>query len=141
MRRGQQLGGSFAQNWMAKSGSKLSQGNEHEPAFGKPRMGNLHPHFMNFNCSVEKNIEIDNPRAARDLLPAAELAFNGLKRFEQLARPERSIRFNNTIQEPWLLEKIHGLRLIGGRPAQNSHANIRQALDGAIQIRGAIAKV
>ena len=82
---------------------------------------------------------IRGPRGTSFL--AAEFAFNRLQLFEQLARRERSFRFDNAIQKPGLLEKIDGLSLINGRAAQNSHANFRQGFDGAFQIRGPIAKV
>ena len=126
---------------MPKFGSKLGQGNQHEAALRKARMRNLHSGFVNHGCFIEKNIEVDDPGAARDKLLAAELAFNRLQPFEQLPRLKRSFRFDNAIQKPGLREKIDRLRLINGRAAQNSHANFRQGLDGAFQIRGPIAKV
>src|SRR5258708_30171348 len=126
---------------MAKAGSKFGQCNEDEAAFGEARMRNVHTGFLNHGCFVEKNIEVDDPGAARDKLPAAELAFDRLQLFEQSARHERSFRFDNAIQKPGLREKIDGLSLIDGRPAQNSDTNFRKGFDGAFQIRGAIAKI
>ena len=141
LRLRQQLRDCLAQNWMPKFGRNLRQRNEHEPAFRQTRMRNLHSGFVNHVRAVEKNIEIDDSRAARDKLLAAELAFDRLQCFEQLPRRKRSFRFDNAIQKPGLREKIDRLRFINGRAAQNPHASFRQGLDGAFQIRGPIAKV
>src|ERR1700719_758223 len=126
---------------MAKFGSNLGQWNEDEAAFRKARMRNLHSRFLNHRCLVKKNVEIDNPRPAWDKLAAAKAAFDRLQSVEQLAGLEQSFRFDSAIQKPRLLKKIDGLGLIGGRAAQNSHANSRKGFDGALQIRGPISKV
>ena len=110
---------------MAKFGSKLDQGNEHEAAFGKARMRNLHSGLVNGRSFIEQNIEIDNPGASRDRFPAAKLAFDRLQLIQQCARDERSFRFDDAIQKPGLRKKIDWLRLIGGGAAQNSHGDFR----------------
>lgn len=126
---------------MAKFGSKFGQGNEDEAALRQARMRNFHPRRVNHRSFVEKNIEVDDPGPARDQLLAAEIAFDRLQLFKQLARRERSLRFDNAIQKPGLREKIDRLSLVYGGAAQNSHANFRQGFDRVFQIRGAIVKI
>ena len=89
LRDGKQLGSRHVEDRMPKFGGKLNQGDQHEAAFGKARVRNLHSLFANHSGSVEENIEINDPRTARDKLPAAELSFNRLQTFQQLTRFER----------------------------------------------------
>ena len=91
--------------------------------------------------AVEKNIEIDDARAARDQFPAPQLALDSLQRVQQLPRRQRSFRLHDAIQKPRLREKIHRLGFIERRSAKHSHARFGQSVDGAFEIRGAVAEV
>ena len=82
---------------------------------------------------------IRGPRGTSFLLP--RLRSIACSPSSNSPRRERGLRFDNAIQKPRLREKIDRLRLINGRAAQNPHANFRQRFDGALQIRGAIAKI
>lgn len=141
LRGSEQLGGRRAQNRMPKFGGKLNQGNQDKTALRKARVRNLDPLFLNYRRFVKKDIEINDAWAAWDKLPAAELAFDCLQPFQQLARLERSFGFNDAIQKPRLGQKIDRLSLVVGRAAQNSDADFRQGLDRAFQIRRPIAQV
>src|ERR1700693_4572505 len=90
------------QNWMQKLGSKLSQRDENKAPVCEPRMRNLDSLLADHCVSVKENVEVDDPRPARNQFLASQAALNPLQRLQQRKRLKRSFRFDNAIQKPGL---------------------------------------
>jgi hypothetical protein len=82
---------------MPKLGSEFGQGNKDETAFRQAGMRNFDSVFVNHFRSIEKNIEVDDSRPARDKFPAPELSFDGLEAFKQFPRRQRCFRLDDAI--------------------------------------------
>ena len=91
--------------------------------------------------AVEKDIQIDDAWAAREQFSASESALDSLQRMEQLARQEQGLSLHDAVQKPRLRAKIQRLGFIQRRSAKNVHTCFGQGRDGALEVRGAVAKI
>src|SRR5204863_1715688 len=73
---------------------------------------------------------------------AAELALDVLAGVEQLLGPELGLDPDARVEEVGLVEHLaHGVGLVGRRRGEHVHAARRQELDGALQVRAAVADI
>lgn len=70
---------------------------------------------------VEQQIEVERPRAVRhrSAAVATERPLEGQQGVEQLARRERRLQLDDSVQEPWLLEDADGLGVAQRRNPAN----------------------
>lgn len=71
---------------MSQSGDEFSQRHQDEATVGHSRMRNFYLLGADHARAVEKNIEVDDARAARDDFSASEKALDSLQRMEQRLR-------------------------------------------------------
>ncbi len=97
-------------------------------------MGNLQFRSVDGLVAVEKNVQIDQPRAFGQEFLAAHAGLDSAQSAQQIQWRNVSFGLYNAIQEPGLLAQIHGLSLIERRDACNAHSRISKRGNRGSQI-------
>ena len=119
---------------MAQRGGNFRQRNEDETPFEHARMRNLQ--FRRIQCfvTVEKNVQIDEPRALRNGFSAPHARFNDVQGAEKVQGIEFGGAFECGIKEPVLVEIVKRFGFIDAGDTADVHAEFGEMLKRGAEV-------
>ena len=119
----------------------FGEGNQHELALEHAWVGNLQFRRGDRLIAIYKDIDVEEAGAFGESFFAAEVVFDGAEGVEEREWREVCFGLNRAIEEPRLVEVVHGGGFVEGGEFLRLNASDGQGGDGGLQVGGAVAEV
>lgn len=119
----------------------FGEGNQHEFTFQHARVGDLQLGCGHGLIAIYKDIDVEEAGAFGESFFAAEVVFDGAESVEEREWREVCFGLNGAIEEPRLVEVVHGGGFVEGGEFLQLNASGAQGGDGGLQVGDAVAEV
>lgn len=126
---------------MAQVRGDFGEGNQHELALEHARVGDLQFGRGDGLIAIYKDIDVEEAGAFGESFFAAEVVFDGAEGMEEREWREVCFGLNGAIEEPRLVEVVHGGGFVERGEFLRLNASGGQGGDGGLQVGGAVAEV
>jgi hypothetical protein len=126
---------------MAEVRSQFGEGDEDEAALEHAGVGDLQVRLGDGFQAVEEDVQVEESRTFGDKFVAAEGSFDATEGAEESSSGESGFGVEDAIEEPGLVEEVHGLGFVESGDAEDADARLFEGGEGGAEIGGAVAQV